>query len=223
MATRKVTDSQKKRVAAKQEHKCANTINTTTVPDYVCPFTNKVFDESGYDVDHIKELIDSGDNTLDNLQALCINCHRVKTLRFNSSRRLEKAKEPRETKEPKAVKQSAQPEKYDKHKIQMAIMQKLKSISLDDNSTWRIIENWGYTKQSALDYSDNQAGVVANLLGNLSSLQLNCRERTSIYNQKIAARCPWNEISPYISNVANAGEQNEACRDILREFESLLS
>ena len=40
------------------------------------------FDESGYDFDHIDEHCINGDNTISNIQALCPNCHRVKTKRF---------------------------------------------------------------------------------------------------------------------------------------------
>ena len=42
---------------------------------------NEPFDESGYDIDHIVELRSGGSNEVDNLQALCPACHRVKTSR----------------------------------------------------------------------------------------------------------------------------------------------
>jgi hypothetical protein len=77
---RNVTESQKKRVAGRQRFKCA-----ASVPDYTCPLKGEPFDESGWEVDHIKELRDGGSNDPTNLQALCIMCHRVKTSRATSA------------------------------------------------------------------------------------------------------------------------------------------
>jgi len=77
---RNVTESQKKRVAGRQRYTCA-----ASVPEYACPMKNEPFDESGYEIDHIKELRDGGTNDLSNLQALCINCHRVKTSRMTTA------------------------------------------------------------------------------------------------------------------------------------------
>lgn len=76
---RKVSDSQKKRVAGRQRYKCA-----ASVPNYPCPLNGEPFDESGYEIDHIIELRDGGSNDLSNLQALCPMCHRVKTSRKTS-------------------------------------------------------------------------------------------------------------------------------------------
>jgi 5-methylcytosine-specific restriction endonuclease McrA len=42
--------------------------------------------EVGNEVDHIIELAAGGDNTLDNLQILCKQCHKAKTAKFNSKR-----------------------------------------------------------------------------------------------------------------------------------------
>jgi len=77
---RNVTESQKRRVAGRQRFKCA-----ASIPDYTCPLKGEPFDESGYEIDHIKELRDGGSNDLENLQALCIMCHRVKTVRMTSA------------------------------------------------------------------------------------------------------------------------------------------
>jgi len=77
---RKVTESQKKRVAGRQRYTCA-----ASVPEYTCPMKGEPFDESGYEIDHIKELRDGGTNDLSNLQALCIMCHRVKTSRMTTA------------------------------------------------------------------------------------------------------------------------------------------
>lgn len=77
---RSVTESQKKRVAGRQRYTCA-----ASVPEYTCPMKKEPFDESGYEIDHIKELRDGGTNDISNLQALCISCHRVKTSRMTST------------------------------------------------------------------------------------------------------------------------------------------
>lgn len=76
---RSVTESQKKRVAGRQRYTCA-----ASVSDYTCPMNGQPFDESGYEIDHIKELREGGTNEESNLQALCIMCHRVKTSRKTS-------------------------------------------------------------------------------------------------------------------------------------------
>jgi hypothetical protein len=76
---RNVTESQKKRVAGRQRYTCA-----ASIPEYTCPMRGEPFDESGYEIDHIKELRDGGTNEESNLQALCIMCHRVKTNRMSS-------------------------------------------------------------------------------------------------------------------------------------------
>jgi 5-methylcytosine-specific restriction endonuclease McrA len=84
---RTLTEAQKKKVAAKQEFKCANQPSKVTkgLDNYQCPMwlgKQGSFDESGYDIDHIVEVAEGGSDELDNLQALCICCHRVKTTRY---------------------------------------------------------------------------------------------------------------------------------------------
>jgi len=87
---RKVTESTKKIVVARQGYRCANEpgLKLKRLEDHLCHlwFTKSnfigVFDEKGYEIDHINELSISGDNSLDNLQALCKSCHRVKTKSF---------------------------------------------------------------------------------------------------------------------------------------------
>lgn len=89
-AERKVSEAVKKRVAGSQSFKCANkpASNLFRLINYKCPMWFKPgelqgsFDESGYEIDHSVELSISGDNDLENLQALCLCCHKVKTLRF---------------------------------------------------------------------------------------------------------------------------------------------
>lgn len=92
---RKVTAAKKRQIAGKQRFCCA-----ANVKDYTCPLATKPFDESGYDIDHIVELCNGGSNEDNNLQALCIMCHRVKTSR------LQMAAKP---KKPKAVKAKKSP------------------------------------------------------------------------------------------------------------------
>jgi hypothetical protein len=40
----------------------------------------------GLEVDHVIELAAGGENSIENLQVLCKNCHKIKTSKFNSSR-----------------------------------------------------------------------------------------------------------------------------------------
>ena len=95
MSQRKVTAAMKKQVAGRQRFMCAGNVS-----DYKCPLSGSPFDESGFHIDHIKELRDGGSNELDNLQALCLMCHTVKTNRRSS----EVPKAPKKVKEPKAPK-----------------------------------------------------------------------------------------------------------------------
>lgn len=85
------TEAQKKLIAGKQCYKCANKPGSqiSGIQTYACPLWQKheadnrgSFDESGYELDHIKELAISNDNSLDNFQALCKSCHSVKTKKF---------------------------------------------------------------------------------------------------------------------------------------------
>ena len=91
---RKYSNSVKKRVAARQEYRCANKNESKIrgLDNYCCPFNvmDKVFDESGYDIDHIEEFAESKNNDISNLQALCINCHRVKKWHVSTVQGLDK-------------------------------------------------------------------------------------------------------------------------------------
>jgi 5-methylcytosine-specific restriction endonuclease McrA len=40
----------------------------------------------GLEVDHVIELAIGGENTIDNLQVLCKECHKAKTIKFNTKR-----------------------------------------------------------------------------------------------------------------------------------------
>jgi hypothetical protein len=61
---RSVSEAKKKYVAARQEWRCAKCGGSLPA----C-----------YEIDHMKELQDGGTNEVDNLQALCRNCHGAKT------------------------------------------------------------------------------------------------------------------------------------------------
>jgi hypothetical protein len=89
-ASRKVTEAQKRYVAGEQSYKCNNKpgYHLIGLNDYECPLWglsghNKgSFDKSGYEIDHIKEWSVTQNDDLENLQALCLMCHRVKTKNF---------------------------------------------------------------------------------------------------------------------------------------------
>lgn len=87
---RKVSKYVKECVVARQANRCANvpSENNRGLEDYQCPLwdsrTNQgMFDDSGYEIDHIIEVADGGSDHENNLQALCKCCHSVKTSRFN--------------------------------------------------------------------------------------------------------------------------------------------
>ena len=111
MVKRKVTESVKKSIAVKQNFKCANFPGSNIIPDYECvyhKYRSGVFDESGYEIDHIIEFAETQDDfdpgaylqfyqpfvseiqydKVSNLHALCIPCHHVKTTHFNRVKRL---------------------------------------------------------------------------------------------------------------------------------------
>lgn len=89
---RHVTAGTKKLIAGQQRYTCA-----ANVKDYECPLKGQPFDESGYEIDHIRSLEDEGTNDKSNLQALCLMCHRVKSNRASVG----KPKKPVEKKKPK--------------------------------------------------------------------------------------------------------------------------
>ena len=72
---RNVPESVKKYVASNQYWKCKGCKN--------------LLDET-YEIDHILALEDNGTNDLENLQALCRNCHGKKTARNNIMKRFVK-------------------------------------------------------------------------------------------------------------------------------------
>jgi 5-methylcytosine-specific restriction endonuclease McrA len=81
-----------KTVLLTQYNKCCNRPDKPAVNlrGYGCllwKYQDGTFDESGYEMDHINEHCATSDNTLENLQALCPNCHSVKTRRFMKNKR----------------------------------------------------------------------------------------------------------------------------------------
>ena len=77
--SRYISNKIKKNVLQKQEYKCAK------IKDYKCLLwicNNGIFDDAGYEFDHIEEFSITKNNLEDNVQALCPNCHAVKTKRF---------------------------------------------------------------------------------------------------------------------------------------------
>jgi len=92
--SRKVTVAQKKQIAATQRFKCNNKpgSNLLGLSGYNCPLwlssddNTGIFDKSGYEIDHITEWSLTKDDSLENLQALCLMCHRVKTTNFTMNK-----------------------------------------------------------------------------------------------------------------------------------------
>ena len=84
-----ITQKTKDLIINRQYNRCANNpfSPALNLSDYRCPFwiyNNGLFDESGYAIDHIDEVSITSNNELENLQALCHNCHAVKTRKFKN-------------------------------------------------------------------------------------------------------------------------------------------
>ena len=88
-----ITQKTKDLISNRQYNRCANsTFNPAlNLSDYRCPFwiyNNGLFDNSGYAIDHIDEVSITSNNELENLQALCHNCHAVKTRKFKNHKNM---------------------------------------------------------------------------------------------------------------------------------------
>ena len=75
-----------------QNNKCANNPDNPALnlSDYNCCLWilyDGDFDEAGFEIDHIDEHCISADNTIENIQLLCPNCHSVKTKKFMHNKR----------------------------------------------------------------------------------------------------------------------------------------
>jgi hypothetical protein len=91
--SRYISENIKKNVLQFQNYKCANNPNipALNLNDYKCLLwicNDGNFDESGYDFDHIDEHSITSNNSISNIQALCPNCHRVKTKKFMRNKQL---------------------------------------------------------------------------------------------------------------------------------------
>lgn len=97
MTLRKLTKSQKENIAARQFFKCAGSISNYQCPLWARENNKGIFGEEKYHIDHIIELWDGGTDNEDNLQALCLSCHSVKTKRSTTQRNKLKIEENKNT------------------------------------------------------------------------------------------------------------------------------
>jgi hypothetical protein len=86
--SRKLPESIKKKILEKQLYKCANSpfFPAIGLIGYKCLLYkcgDGSFDEAGYAFDHIEEFCITKNNNITNIQALCPNCHSVKTKNFS--------------------------------------------------------------------------------------------------------------------------------------------
>ena len=99
MSIRYVSKKVKEEIILKQNGKCANSPfkPALNLKGYLCllwQINNGDFDESGYHIDHVNEycMLSKKDNIdvnhISNLQALCPNCHAVKTKRFMKQKKI---------------------------------------------------------------------------------------------------------------------------------------
>ncbi len=85
--SRKISKKNKDIIVQLQNRQCANSPCNPAVglKGYQCllwKYQGGYFDESEYEFDHKKEFCKGGHNNVENIQALCPNCHSVKTKRF---------------------------------------------------------------------------------------------------------------------------------------------
>lgn len=88
-----LTKKEKEIILNRQNNKCANSIFNPAInlKDYKCllwKYQEGYFDDAGYDFDHINEVCITSNNSLDNYQALCPNCHSVKTKKFRKQKNM---------------------------------------------------------------------------------------------------------------------------------------
>ena len=89
MKSRYIKKEIKKNLFEKYNMKCANFPNSNSILNYDCPMWklyNGNFDSSGYEIDHIDEFSHTCNNTISNLQLLCVCCHSVKTKLFTKNK-----------------------------------------------------------------------------------------------------------------------------------------
>lgn len=80
--SRYISQKVRKQILEKQNYKCGNIYG---INNYYCKlwkYENGNFDEAGYEFDHIEEYCLTQNNSINNIQALCPSCHKVKTKIF---------------------------------------------------------------------------------------------------------------------------------------------
>ena len=87
-----ISNKIKETIVMNQNNKCANNpcnpaANLTGYTCLLWQCNYGKFDESGYQIDHIVEYCDEQNNNITNLQALCPNCHAVKTKRYMTQKK----------------------------------------------------------------------------------------------------------------------------------------
>lgn len=87
-----LTQGEKNKVLALCNHKCANKPNSEfkNKYNYNCPlwqYGDGTFDVAGYEIDHIEQYSKGGKSTIENSQALCLNCHSVKSKFYTIGKR----------------------------------------------------------------------------------------------------------------------------------------
>jgi 5-methylcytosine-specific restriction endonuclease McrA len=80
--TRKISEKVKKEILKRQENKCANKDNINGYKCLLWKYEGGNFDSAKYEFDHIEEYSLTQNNSVNNIQALCPNCHAVKTKMF---------------------------------------------------------------------------------------------------------------------------------------------
>jgi hypothetical protein len=90
--SRNIRKSIRKQIVDEQKNKCANSLLNPSInlSDYKCllwKYSDGTFDEAGFTIDHIDEYCKTKNSHKSNLQALCPNCHAVKTRRFQINKR----------------------------------------------------------------------------------------------------------------------------------------
>lgn len=84
---RHISDSTILKLLKKQDFKCNNNIeaNLWGINDFKCPcwqLNNGYLNPDLFEVDHVIEFAVKKDNSIDNLQILCVMCHTIKTKNF---------------------------------------------------------------------------------------------------------------------------------------------
>jgi 5-methylcytosine-specific restriction endonuclease McrA len=88
---RTITDKNKKLTLIKQNNRCANFPNSYAVYQYECllwKYQNGFFDDAYCEFDHIDGFSLTKNNDINNIQALCPNCHAVKTRIFMQNKKI---------------------------------------------------------------------------------------------------------------------------------------